>query len=156
MGQTIARGRCSFDAWEEELKLAKEFSLKHQCFEKSCSNYNLHVFSDASLESICKVAYLRIQIDNENQFSFVIGRNETAPMNKQSISRLEVQAALFAVRLRQRISSDHDITIKSLLHWTDSVTVLHCLHAANQKQKGFVKQIVLPKYWKRQQIMSGD
>ena len=50
MGQTIARGIYFFDAWEEELKVAKEFSLKHQCFEKRCFNYKLHVFSDASIK----------------------------------------------------------------------------------------------------------
>ena len=41
-----------FDEWAEELKLVKEISVQRQNFDSSCSNYELHVFSDASLEAI--------------------------------------------------------------------------------------------------------
>ena len=78
---------------------------------------------------MCMVAYLRNQIDIDNQLSFVIGKCRIDPMKQLSIPRLELQAALYAVCLRQLISSDNNIKIELFYHWLDSVTVLHWLHA---------------------------
>ena len=46
-------------------------------------------------------------------------------MKQLSIPRFERQAALYAVHLRQLISSDQDIKIERFYHWTDSLTVTH-------------------------------
>ena len=96
------------------------------------------MFADASLETMCMAAFLRNQNDIENQLSFVIGKCRIAPIKQLSIPRLELQAALYAVPLRQLFSSDHGIRIEHFYHWTVSVTVLRLLHAANKKQTDFV------------------
>ena len=97
----------------------------------------LHIFSDASSEAMCVVAYMRAETANGNQLCFVVGKCRIAPMKQQTIPKLELQAALNAVRLRQLITQGHDIAIANVYHWTDSLTVLQWIHSAPKKQQVF-------------------
>ena len=55
-----------------------------------------------------------------------------------TVAKMEMQAAVFGVRLREPILEEHDIEVNRFIHWTDSTTVLHWLHASNNKQPVFV------------------
>ena len=59
-------------------------------------------------------------------------------MKQQTISKLELQAALYAVGLRQLITQGQDIVFGIVYHWTDSLTVLQWIHSARKKQHIFV------------------
>ena len=59
-------------------------------------------------------------------------------MKQQSISRLELQAALHRTRLEQLIVDEHDSGIERTFFWTDSTTVLQWLQGADKKQPEFV------------------
>ena len=83
----------------------------------------LHIFSDASLEAMCIVAYFRGELEDGIEVSFVLGKCRIAPIKQLSIPRLELQAALYSVRLRKLIIQEHDLPINGVTHWTDSVTV---------------------------------
>ena len=89
--------------------------------------YQLHVFSDASIDAMCIVAYIRDDCDEESYVNFIMGKFKIAPMRQLSIPRLELQAAMYATRLRKHIADEHDLVFSSVFHWTDSVTVLHWL-----------------------------
>ena len=54
-----------------------------------------------------------------------------------SIPRLELQAAVYSVKLRTLIVQEHDLQIDSVTLWTDSVTVLQWLQSADKKQNVF-------------------
>ena len=124
--------------WVKELAELKNMPLKRRYFEKRYKKIDLHIFSDASLESMCIVAYLRAEDDEGVELSFVIGKCRIAPMKQQTIPKLELQAALYSVRLRELITENHDIQIQTVTHWTDSMTVLQWLHSAHKKQQVFV------------------
>ena len=100
------------------------------------SKVDLHIFSDASLEAMCMVACLRKQENGEA--AFVIGKCRVAPIRNMTVAKLEMQAAVFGVRLRELILEEHDIEVDQIVHWTDSTTVLQWLHASNNKQPVFV------------------
>ena len=55
-----------------------------------------------------------------------------------TVAKLEMQAAVFGVRLQELILEEHDIEVDQIVHWTDSTTVLQWLHASNNKQPVFV------------------
>ena len=74
---------------------------------------------------MCIVAYFRAETDTGNEVSFVLGKCRIAPIKQLSIPRLELQAALYSVRLRELIVEEHDLLIDSVTHWTDSIVVLH-------------------------------
>ena len=97
--------------WVTELAELKTMPLKRGYSDKSYKKIDLHIFSDASKESMCIVAYLRVESDDGVELSFVIGKCRIAPMKQQMIPKPELQAAVFSVRLRQLIAEDHDIKI---------------------------------------------
>ena len=113
-------------------------SLPRNYFPDSPKNIQLHIFSDASLEAMCIVAYFRAEVNDGVEVSFVLGKCRVAPIKQLSIPRLELQAAVYSVRLRTLIAQEHDLQIDSVTHWTDSVTVLQWLHSADERQNVFV------------------
>ena len=70
--------------------------------------------------------------------AFVIGKCRVAPIRNMTVAKLEMQAAVFGVRLREHILEEHDNEVDQIAHWTDSTTVLQWLHASNNKQPVFV------------------
>ena len=58
-----------------------------------------------------------------------MSKSKRAPLNKKSksIPQFELQAALIASRLKQKITKKFKILIKETFMWTDSKTMLHYL-----------------------------
>ena len=75
---------------------------------------------------------------NGVELPFVIRKCRIAAMKQQTVPKLELQAALYSVRLRQLIAEDHDIKIQTLTHWTDSMMVLQWLHSSHKRQQVFI------------------
>ena len=55
-----------------------------------------------------------------------------------SISLLELQAAVMAVRLKEQIVKEHEMKINNCSFWSDSTTVLQWIHCSHRKQQVFV------------------
>ena len=97
------------------------------------------MFADASEDTMCAVAYLRSKPQEYSaDFAFVIGKCRDAPMRHLSIPRLELQAAVMAVRLKEHLVTEHETKIHSCNFWTDSTTVLQWIHSSHRKQQLFV------------------
>ena len=56
------------------------------------------------------VAFLRKQ-DNNGEVTFVIGNSRVAPIRNMTVAKLEMQAAVFGVRLLELIFEEHDIEV---------------------------------------------
>ena len=82
------------------------------------------------------MAYL--QDDATLILSNVIGKHRVAPIRHMRIPKLELQAAVYGVRLREQILNKDDVRIDKNYHWTGSSTELRWLQAANKKQQVFV------------------
>ena len=61
-----------------------------------------------------------------------------ASIRHTTISKLELHAAVYGVRLRRQILREHDVKIDKIYHWFNSTTVLQRLQAAHKKQQVFV------------------
>ena len=72
------------------------------------------------------------------KLTYVIGKCRVAPIRHMTIPKLELQAAVYGVRLRKQILNEHDVKIDKIFHWTNSSTVLQWLQAAHKKQQVFV------------------
>ena len=97
------------------------------------------MFADASEDTMCAAAYLRSKPrEYSADLAFVIGKCRVAPMRHFSIPRLELQAAVMAVRLKEQIVKEHESKIHSSNFWTDSITVLQWIHSSHRKQQVFV------------------
>ena len=113
-----------------------QIALKRTYFESGVNKVDVHNFPDASLEAMCMVAYLRKQEIGE--VAIVMGKCRVAPIRNMKVAKLEMQAAIFGVRLRELILEEHDFEVYRIVHWTDSTRVLQWLHASNNKQPVFV------------------
>ena len=55
-----------------------------------------------------------------------------------SIPRLQLQAAVMAVRLKEQIVKEHETKIYNCNFWSDSTTDLQWIHSSHRKQQVFV------------------
>ena len=60
-----------FLEWVTEMQTLKNISLPRNYFSDSPKNVQLHIFSDASLEAMCIVAYFRAEVNDGVEVSFV-------------------------------------------------------------------------------------
>ena len=110
-------------------------SINRLYFENGCTNLRLHIFTDASDEAMYFVAYL--QDEATLKLTYVIGKCRVALIRHMTIPKLELQAAVYGVRLRKQMLNEHDVKIDKIYHWTGSSTVLQWLQAAQKKQQVF-------------------
>ena len=88
---------------------------------------------------MCAVAYLRANAKEQSaEVSFVIGKCRVAPMRHMSIPRLELQAAVMAVRLKEQIVKELEQPVHSFAYWSDSSTVVQWINSSHRKQQVFV------------------
>ena len=128
-----------FLKWKAQRPEVAERSIDRKYFSTSKDKWEFHVFADASEDTMCAVAYLRSKPKQYSaDLAFVIGKCRVAPMRHFSIPRLELQAAVMAVRLKEQIVKEHESKIHSPNFWTDSTTVLQWIHSSHWKQKVIV------------------
>ena len=107
-----------FWRWKKQLPIVATTSIDRRYFNRDRDNTELHVFADASEDTMCAVAYLRPQPKEYSaDLSFVIGKCRVATMRHLSIPRLELQAAVMAVRLKEQIVKEHEMKINSYSFW---------------------------------------
>ena len=121
----------------KEVTTNKQTSFPRKFVPSIPKNVQLHLFSDTSLETLCCVAYFLAEIEDDINVSFVLGKCRINPLKQLSFLRLELQAVSYSVRLRKVIIQEHDMSVNSGTHWTDSVSILQLLNSADKKQNVF-------------------
>ena len=87
----------------------------------------LHVFADASTKAYGAVAYFR----QDNCTSLVMSKTRVSPLKPMSLPRLELMAAVIAIRLAKFILSS--IKCQCNVHlWSDSQIVLHWINSCKK------------------------
>ncbi|XP_033107721.1 uncharacterized protein LOC117109468 [Anneissia japonica] len=101
----------------------------------------LHIFCDASERGYAACAYCRtVSSDNEVNVVFVMGKAKVTPLKKVSIPRLELLAAVLAVKLEGMIKREINARFKfePTVFWSDSMIVLGYIANENKRFKTFV------------------
>jgi hypothetical protein len=139
--------------WYAELPLLKNLLIPryHGCMGKQLE---LHIFCDASEAGFAAVAYLRMVDAASIQCSFLASRSHVAPLKPiLTIPKLELQGAVMAVRLAKTLQED--IGVKSVMFWTDAITVLRYISNEERRWKIFVanrvaeiREHTVPSQWK--------
>ena len=112
----------------EGLRIARQFS-PHRSIPNS---YRLHTFCDASKTAYATVAYLESRyVDGPSQFAILLCKSRLAPRPAPSLPRLELFAALCAVRLEHYIISRLEIDFEQIRFYTDSTIAYHWVTAEN-------------------------
>ena len=126
----------TWDEWLGDLMKLSEFELPRCFYVDACpeASIQLHVFADASEMGFGAVCYARYLLpDGTIKVSFVMARNRVSPLKQLSIPRLDLQAAVLAVRLCCLIKRELTATIDNTIFWSDSRTVLQ--YIANESRR---------------------
>lgn len=138
--EEIPEGLCdSWSSWLCGLVKVRDFKIQRCYFSNiNVRKRTLHIFCDASEMAMAVVAYWRIEPTSGPEVSFVAGKTNCAPTKFMTIPRLELQAAVFAVRLKNAIMKFHDIQPCQVLFWSDSSTVVQWIRSDHRRYKQFV------------------
>lgn len=128
--------------WKNELLELGKLKIK-RCMKpnnyKDGAIYELHHFSDASEKAYGCVAYLRTtDCDGVVHCALILSKAHLAPVKVLTIPRLELSAAVLAVRVEAMIRREVDIPIQKSVFWTDSTIVLQYVNNTEKRFKTFV------------------
>ncbi|XP_028314842.1 uncharacterized protein LOC114470696 [Gouania willdenowi] len=99
----------------------------------------LHHFSDASECGYGTVSYLRLENNKDEVYvAFILGKSRVAPLKQMTIPRMELTAAVLAVRVDIMLQRELHLKLDKSIFWTDSTTVLKYLNNETKRFQTFV------------------
>ena len=127
--------------WLDSLHNLSNLSID-RCFKPEEFNEDavveLHHFADGSEKAYGAASYLRIYDANQVRCSLVIGKARLAPIKTISIPRLELSAAVVAVRLHKFIMEELDLKVNKTVFWSDSVSTIQYIRNRTKRFKTFI------------------
>ena len=130
--------------WIQVLQLMK--SVEHIKFRRCIKpdapvigNPILIVCNDASAEAMCTTAHVRWTLQDGTFACYLYAaKTRVAPLQKETIPRLEMQSAVMAVRLRQTITTHSQLEFSEIVHILDSKCTLATFHKDTVGLKEFM------------------
>lgn len=119
--------RPRWEFWLKDLQNLSDLRIKRCYIPPSfkVQHYELHHFSDASESGYGECSYLRaVGISNEVHCSLVMGKSRVAPTKVTTIPRLELTAAVVAVRTSDMLKKELEVNCLQEIFWTDSKVTL--------------------------------
>lgn len=128
--------------WMAELEQLNDFYVD-RCFTPKdfgvIKAAQLHHFCDASEVGYGTVSYLRLTSCSNNVHSaFIMGKARVAPLKQTTIPRLELAAAVLAVRMDRMQKTELHIQLDESVFWSDSMTVLKYIANNTRRFQTFV------------------
>lgn len=152
--QELHRMKCDWDdpipqtfqhkwnKWLTDLEKVADFKvnrcIKPKGFGRIVSA-QLHHFSDASENGYGTATYLRMQnIEEMVHVAFLFGKARVTPLKPITIPRLELTAAVVAVRVDKMLQSELQLPLKKSNFWTDSTSVIKYINNEDRRFQTFV------------------
>ena len=98
----------------------------------------LHLFGDAFESGYGAVAYVCPNLDGIRTVTLLFSKTRVAPLKAVSLPRLELSAAVLAVRMYETIKQADFIACDKTFFWTDSMIVLHYIRNTSTRFCTFV------------------
>ena len=125
-----------FLEWSVELPKLAEITIPRSYFSRKFEHLELHMFGDSSQEVFSAVAFLRAQENTSSgpktEIAIGLGKARVAPMKVMTVSKLELQAALLAARLKRDICRALTVLVNQVFIWNDSTIVLQWLNSTSK------------------------
>ena len=128
--------------WENDLLYLSEVSVD-RCFRcprlGKLAAVELHNFCDASERGHAAVSYVRfVDTNGYVHCAFIMGKTRVNPLRMVTIPRLELSAAVLAVKLSQVIQVELEYEFTGIFYWTDSTSVLQYLQNESRRFHTFI------------------
>ncbi|XP_068994050.1 uncharacterized protein [Neodiprion pinetum] len=124
-----------WDSFKENLGRISEVSIPRWLKTSPGHAVELHAFSDASRRAMAAAVNIRISQDQSVHTALLIAKTKLASIKslrpkeqtepRMTIPRLELRAALIAVKLLRTVAKDLKIPSDNCYAWTDSKIALH-------------------------------
>lgn len=154
MQQELCRRGCGWDddlpkdilprwkRWLEDLGQLSAFNVR-RCIKPvefgRIKHAQLHHFADASESGYGTVTFIRmLNQENNIQVTFLLGKARVTPLKAVTIPRLELTAAVLAVRVDSLLKAELDVQVEDSVFWTDSTSVLKYLNNEDRRFHTFV------------------
>ena len=127
--------------WLQDLPLIQNFAIPRCLKPKDVETVSaeLHHFADASERAYGAVSYLRMVDDDGNSHcSFLMSKSRLAPIKPTTIPRLELAAAVEAVKLDKLLQRELEIPLQESVYWSDSMIVLWYLQQEDKRYPTYV------------------
>ena len=112
--------------------------IKQKTFGK-IREAQLHHFCDASDTGYGMVTYLLMTNDKgQKHVTFLIGKAQVASLKQVTIPRLELTAAVLAVRINTMLRTELRLELRKSMYWTDSTSVLKYIRNDSKRFQTFV------------------
>lgn len=143
--QQLCRGKYDWDEnvpldeltkwneWLEDFPKLQDITIP-RCVKppelRELQSVQLHHFSDASNVGYGAVSYLRLKdLGGNIHCSLLLGKSRVAPLRPVTTPRLELTAAVVAVRLNRQIQEELECSVQEITYWTDSTVVLQYINS---------------------------
>ncbi|XP_064621732.1 uncharacterized protein LOC135484315 [Lineus longissimus] len=131
-----------WNRWLEDLPKLENFSVP-RCLrsedQDTVVHNQLHHFSDASEGGFGATSYLRQEdIYGRVHCALVMTKAKLTPLKTTTIPRLELTAAVEAVKLDKLLRSELEIPLCESVFWTDSMIVLYYIRNKTKRYQTFV------------------
>lgn len=135
-----------WENWTSKLADLGQFELDRKYWpteldERGNVECALHFFADASERAFAAVAYIRaVSESGRIHCSFVTSKSRVAPISSKCLTlpRLELEAAVLAVRLYHTLKRELDVEFQKVYFWTDSEIVRSYLNNDSKRFLPFV------------------
>jgi hypothetical protein len=122
---------------------------------ENVTSVEIHHFSDASTTGYGQCSYIRlVNADQKVHCAFIMGKSRVAPLKHITIPRLELSAALVAVKVSTMLNVE--LSYKNIvdIFWTDSTVVLGYISNDSKRFQVFVanrvqqiRNVTSPEQW---------
>ncbi|XP_037400478.1 uncharacterized protein LOC119265102 [Pygocentrus nattereri] len=133
--------RLQWECWLRDLQTLVNVKIP-RCYVPASFNvqyYELHHFSDASVLGYGACSYLRaVSETGEVHCSLVTGKARVAPTKVTTVPRLELSAAVVAVRISDMLKKELELDCLQEFFWTDSMVVLGYINNEARRFNVFV------------------
>jgi len=117
-----------WEMWFASLSQLQHVAIPRCLGLSSCGDMQrcqFHYFADVSITAYGVVCFLH-SVDNKNNIvcSFIMSKSHLAPLDKVSVSSLELMAAVLAIKLEMMVKKELRLDLRPSIFWTDSSIVL--------------------------------
>ncbi|XP_076852605.1 uncharacterized protein LOC143506910 [Brachyhypopomus gauderio] len=145
--------------WLSELQVLSDFRVDRCIKPKDFGptlKAQIHNFSDASESGYGTASYILLTSkDGKKCCTLLMSKSRVAPLKKVTVPRMELTAAVIAVKVDKLLRREMETTVEESVFWTDSMTVLRYIENDASRFKtfvanrvAFIREATLPSQWR--------
>lgn len=125
--------RKAWNKFVDSLQYLNKIKIPRCVLGDSPKCIEIHTFSDASLSAFSACVYLKsVSSNNTVSIHLVTAKSRVAPLKPTTVPRLELNGAVLAAKLVEKVKASFRLQISNCTYWCDSTIVLGWIRSPKQ------------------------